>query len=73
MDELTWCVGDQELRLGAPTHLPTTRNGWVALLADVMTCSLDEAAQVYDDHFANEAFVRSVLTDIDRLGDGGSP
>lgn len=67
MDELTWRVGDQEIRLGRRSDLPMTRDGWVSLLASLLTCSLDEAAQTYDDFFANDEFVRSVLTDIDRL------
>ena len=63
----TWRVGDQEILLPRKADLPITRNGWVMLLADVLSCSLDEAAQTYDDFFANSDFVRSVLDDIDRL------
>jgi len=71
--ELTWRVGDHELRLDSDA-LPTTRDAWVALLTEMLTCSLDEAATTYDEFFANDDFVRSVLTDIDRLtGGGGSP
>jgi hypothetical protein len=68
--EVIWWIDGREVRLGPSTDLPTTRDGWVALLAELLTCSLDEAATTYDDFFANDEFVRSVLTDIDRLADG---
>jgi hypothetical protein len=71
--ELIWRVDGREIRLGPSSELPATRDGWVALLAELLTCSLDEAATTYDDFFANDEFVRSVLTDIDRLADGETP